>query len=95
MKKILLLISLLLLYTPVNAQERYQVCYREYQTYDGDIFREEVPCRQSRRLYCDPSKTFLGAILGGGVAASMSRGDGYKWSVPLGAFIGGAGFGCN
>jgi hypothetical protein len=51
--------------------------------------------RYNRGVYCDPTKTALGAILGGGVAASMSRGDGYKWSVPLGAFIGGAGFGCN
>jgi hypothetical protein len=68
-----------------------------------------VPCNNSNREYttpnqnysnnggihCDPTKTLLGAILGGGVAASMSRGDGYSWSVPLGAFIGGAGLGCN
>jgi hypothetical protein len=37
----------------------------------------------------------LGALLGGGVAASMSRGNGYYWSVPVGAAIGGAMFGCN
>ena len=45
--------------------------------------------------YCNPTKSVLGALLGGGVAASMSRGDGYYWSVPVGAAIGGAIFGCN
>ena len=45
--------------------------------------------------YCNPTRSVLGALLGGGVAASMSRGDGYYWSVPVGAAIGGAMFGCN
>jgi len=45
--------------------------------------------------YCNPTKSVLGALLGGGVAASMSRGNGYYWSVPVGAAIGGAIFGCN
>lgn len=44
---------------------------------------------------CDPTQTALGALLGGGVAASMSRGNGYYWSVPVGAAVGGAIFGCN
>jgi hypothetical protein len=48
-----------------------------------------------RRIYCDPTKTALGATLGGGIAASMSRGNGYRWSVPLGAFLGGVAVGCN
>ena len=45
--------------------------------------------------YCNPTRSILGALLGGGVAASMSRGNGYYWSVPVGAAIGGAMFGCN
>ena len=45
--------------------------------------------------YCNPTRSVLGALLGGGVAASMSRGNGYYWSVPVGAAIGGAMFGCN
>jgi hypothetical protein len=45
--------------------------------------------------YCNPTRSLLGALLGGGVAASMSRGNGYYWSVPVGAAIGGAMFGCN
>ncbi len=47
------------------------------------------------RRYCNPTRSLLGALLGGGVAASMSRGNGYYWSVPVGAAIGGAMFGCN
>lgn len=46
-------------------------------------------------VYCNPTRSALGALLGGGVAASMSRGNGYYWSVPVGAAIGGALFGCN
>lgn len=79
------------------------------QWINGEVRTESynVPCnvpqryyrggynRYNNQLYCDPTRSALGAILGGGVAASMSRGDGYKWSVPLGAFIGGVGFGCN
>jgi hypothetical protein len=95
MKQLFLLLPLTFLPIPMQAQQQYQTCYREVEGYDGRIHIEQIPCGQSRRSYCDPSRTFLGAILGGGVAASMSRGDGYKWSVPLGAFIGGAGFGCN
>jgi hypothetical protein len=44
---------------------------------------------------CRPVPSLLGALLGGGIAASMSRGNGYAWSVPVGAAIGGAVFGCN
>jgi hypothetical protein len=58
-----------------------------------------VPCNSGNQYYrsggCRPAPTILGALLGGGVAASMSRGDGYAWSVPVGAAIGGALFGCN
>jgi hypothetical protein len=63
----------------------------------------QVPCNSNNQYYnngntsggCRPAPTILGALLGGGVAASMSRGDGYAWSVPVGAAIGGALFGCN
>ena len=35
-----------------------------------------------------------GALLGGGAAAAMSRGDGRWWAIPLGAVVG-SGFGCD
>lgn len=45
-------------------------------------------------VYCNPTQSALGALLGAGVAASMSRGNGYLWSMPVGAAVGGALFGC-
>lgn len=62
-------------------QTQYQQPYRPYYNNSG--------------VYCNPTRSALGALLGGGVAASMSRGNGYYWSVPVGAAIGGALFGCN
>ncbi len=47
------------------------------------------------RRYCDPTQSALGALLGGGVGAALSRGDGRWWAVPVGAAVGGAMFGCN
>ncbi len=35
-----------------------------------------------------------GALLGGGAAAAMSRGDGRWWAIPLGAVVGGT-IGCD
>lgn len=46
------------------------------------------------RKRCDPTRTLLGATLGGGVAAGIAKKDAYPWAIPLGVFIGGAGFGC-
>ena len=37
---------------------------------------------------CSDGKV-AGALLGGGAAAAMSRGDGRWWAIPLGAVIGG------
>lgn len=72
--------------------------YGNYQQGYVNVERYNVSCGHRptpSRSYCDPTRTILGGILGGGIAASMSRGDGYRWSVPVGAFIGGASFGCN
>ena len=33
--------------------------------------------------------TTLGALIGGGIAASLSTSDAYAWSIPLGAVLGG------
>jgi len=63
---------------------------------DGSVSyqpRRDEPVR--RRLYCDPAQTTLGALLGGGVGAALSRGDGRYWAMPVGAAVGGAMFGCN
>lgn len=59
--------------------------YREYREYNRHV---------DNRKRCDPTRTVLGATLGGGIAAGISKKDAYPWAIPLGAFIGGAGFGC-
>jgi len=64
-------------------QTQYQQPYRPY--YNGYY----------NRGYCNPTQTALGALLGGGVGAALSRGDGRYWAVPVGAAVGGAIFGCN
>lgn len=73
---------------PVVRREYYEEEYRPYV--------RERAARQVRRnqIYCDPTKSTLGGVLGGGIAAGVSKKDAYKWSVPLGAFLGGAAFGC-
>ena len=42
---------------------------------------------------CSDGK-IAGALLGGGAAAAMSRGDGRWWAIPLGAVVGGT-IGCD
>jgi hypothetical protein len=68
-------------------QTQYQQPYVSPRAYYNGYYNGGV--------YCNPTRTSLGALLGGGIAASMSRGNGYYWSVPVGAAIGGALFGCN
>ena len=64
-----------------------------------------VPCRNSRSSVirettvqydnndCSDGK-IAGALLGGGAAAAMSRGDGRWWAIPLGVVTGSA-IGCD
>ena len=40
------------------------------------------------------ASTMLGGLIGGGIAASLSKSDAYSWSIPLGAVLG-AGIGNN
>lgn len=40
------------------------------------------------RGYCSPARTTLGGLLGGGIAAAVSKNDAYGWAVPLGAVLG-------
>lgn len=59
--------------------------------------RESVPCSSStnRGEYvtqsvprCDRNATIFNGLLGGGIAAAVSKPDAYKWSVPLGLALG-------
>lgn len=68
------------------------ISYQQPQYYSAP---PPPPRYYRNNVQCNPTQSALGALLGGGVAASMSRGNGYYWSVPVGAAIGGALFGCN
>ena len=67
----------------------------------------EVPCNDdtaNRRVYRETTVEYdtndctdgkiAGGILGGGLAAAMSRGDGRWWAIPLGV-VGGSVIGCD
>jgi hypothetical protein len=46
---------------------------------------------------CNAARTTIGGLLGGGIAAALSKQDAYGWSIPLGAVLGlgAAQAGCN
>ena len=41
-----------------------------------------------RRGYCSPARTTLGGLIGGGIAASVSKKNAWSWAIPLGAVLG-------
>lgn len=40
------------------------------------------------RGYCSPARTTLGGLLGGGIAAAVSKKNSWSWAIPLGAVLG-------
>jgi len=54
--------------------------YGNYQT-NAPYVTQSVP-------RCDRNKTIFNGLLGGGIAASLSKPDAYAWSVPLGLALG-------
>jgi len=59
--------------------------------------RRRVPCgytsypsnyNQPVAPRCSAARTTLGGLLGGGIAAAISKTDAYGWSIPLGAVLG-------
>lgn len=104
-----LLLTLPIIFGSVPAYSQYynqpQTCsyYKNVYDYNGNLIdstclrNSYVPQYYNQvrpQYYCRPVNTTLGALLGGGIAASMSRGNGYAWSVPVGAAVGGALIGC-
>ena len=51
--------------------------------------QEPVAYQNQNTTKCTGNTT-VGALLGGGLAASLSKKDAYGWSVPLGAVLGGS-----
>jgi hypothetical protein len=51
--------------------------------------------RYRRQVYCDPTRSILGAGLGGGLGAIFNNSNTRRYTVPIGAALGGIAFGCN
>jgi hypothetical protein len=62
-------------------------------------YRERVPCNNSggyqtnqsqrqQRVGCNRGSRVLSGLLGGGIAAAVSKSDAYAWSIPLGVVSG-------
>jgi hypothetical protein len=86
-----------------NVEEYVSGYYNRYGQYVGGYVktdRRRVSCRnnsyyqsrspryEERRLRCSAARSTLGGLLGGGIAASVSKKDAYGWSIPLGAVLG-------
>ena len=101
--KAVLLLTLLLAPLPASAQY-IPGYYNRYGQYVGGYVknnRRRVPCgytsyepqyapRYNEPVYprCNPARTTVGGLLGGGIAAALSKRDAYGWSIPLGAVLG-------
>ena len=55
-------------------------------------YHQNIEPQTSYVKYNPPSKctgnTTLGGLIGGGIAASLSKNDAYGWTIPLGAVLG-------
>jgi len=89
-----------------DAHGRYQKGYVQIFRDEAPCWKHQHTTNHSRRHYhqeryehsssssCRTTPTLLGGLLGGGIAAGISKPDAYVWSVPVGAAVGGALIGC-
>ena len=87
-------------YVPGNSISRgYVKSYNEKISVPCDNYKSlsnhphyQIKPKPSYTTYKPASKcassTTLGGLIGGGLAASLSRRDAYGWSIPLGAVLG-------
>jgi len=83
-----------------NTEEYVPGYYNRYGQYVGGYVknnRRRVPCGHTTysphynepvQPRCNATRTTLGGLLGGGIAAAVSKKDAYGWSIPLGAVLG-------
>ena len=80
-----------------SYQEKVSIpCYGHRKVFNH--YYHKIEPQTSHVKYKPVSKctgsTILGGLIGGGIAASLSKSDAYGWSIPLGAVLG-AGIGNN
>ena len=68
---------------------------------DGNVLNQyhlrpekQISNKQNKTIPNCSGRTTAGGLIGGGIAASLSKSDAYSWSIPLGAVLG-AGIGNN
>jgi hypothetical protein len=59
-----------------------------YRPNGGNVYQSPVNAPVAQPRYCSPARTTLGGLLGGGIAAAVSKQDAYGWAIPLGAVLG-------
>jgi hypothetical protein len=74
----------------VNTQQYNVQCGTGtyYRPNGGNVYQSPVPQPGSNGGYCSPARTTLGGLLGGGIAAAVSKKDSWSWAIPLGAVLG-------
>lgn len=81
-----------------NFEQYVPGYYDRYGNYIGGYVRRDrrrVSCSnnitvvgESGYSKCNPARTTLGGLIGGGTAAAISKQDAYGWAIPLGAVLG-------
>ena len=77
-------------FNPVNRYRHHQHShYRTYRHYNRPSHNQVLVSRSYRTSggSCSGNAT-TGGLLGGGLAAAISKKDAYAWSIPLGAVLG-------
>jgi len=72
--------------TPCNNQTYYR------PNNGGEYY--PPPVTQPRQVYCDTTRSVLGAAIGGGLGAIFTNPDTRRYTIPIGAGLGGLAIGC-
>ena len=82
-------------FNPVNRYRhhrspRYRPHYRTYRHYNRPTHNQILVSRSYTTSggSCSSGNATTGGLLGGGLAAAISKKDAYAWSIPLGAVLG-------
>jgi hypothetical protein len=87
MKKIIF-VGVVLLSLPAYSQTYYP----QPEGWNDPWPTQSTTQQSTPRKKCNEFRSLIGAVVGGGTAAAISKQDAYGWSIPLGAVLG-AGFG--
>lgn len=74
--------------TPDGRYVRGYVRYNRESVPCGSTSYGNYPSSQPGLPRCNRNNTLFGGLLGGAVAASVSKKDSYPWAIPLGLVLG-------